>query len=671
MVLWDVGCKRGWLVNGVNALLHLLRTSLEINKTDDFSFAFRFQSEMFEEAGRPYTVSAAMEVLTNSANLDMELYEEYERDDSGAKIKFRVSDRVDELFETLEKAIDYQQMIAGNRGEGLQSAPRKDLEGWDFKDIATNVDAIYPRLAKLKTVGKGWVDFTRAIGAVCLFGNDFGNLIDPVAENSTCSHWEVLPANKYYLAASVKDLNAIMDNMGSPRANPPRLTNSLVWHPSNMTENTRCDCGTHTKTHCERAQAIWPLRMGQPCPKSTLVSLQDSGAVVFGHSAGIGWIWNDFGDPEKGEVPVLDEESNNDCPPDTGIGLDLHSLAIPKPKHPRQDVHSFDHENCKIAIICALPVELKAVRTLFDETHQALPKHESDANTYALGRLGTHYVVAACLPSGDHGTNAASRVASDIEKSFPAVKWYFVVGTGGGIPSEEHDIRLGDVVVSTGVIQHDMGKIMQEDSRIKSTGVLERPAKSLLTAISRVQSDPSLTHDALEAHIQRIVSVRPEYQSPGEDRDTLFHAMSEHEYGQETCENCKGPHVPKKPRPPGPHIHYGCIASGNQVIKNAVFRDRIGAEMDVLCFEMEGAGVMATGKCLVIRGICNYADSHKNDEWREYAAATAAAYAKLFLLRMPNLDMQSREVVQMQKRLVSSIEEDEVYPSKRARYHQE
>ena len=35
--------------------------------------------------------------------------------------------------------------------------------------------------------------------------------------------------------------------------------------------------------------------------------------------------------------------------------------------------------------------------------------------------------------------------------------------------------------------------------------------------------------------------------------------------------------------------------------------------------------------CLVIRGICNYSDTHKNKNWQPYAAATAAAYAKELL----------------------------------------
>jgi nucleoside phosphorylase len=58
-----------------------------------------------------------------------------------------------------------------------------------------------------------------------------------------------------------------------------------------------------------------------------------------------------------------------------------------------------------------------------------------------------------------------------------------------------------------------------------------------------------------------------------------------------------------------------------------LIRDKLAAERDVLCFEMEAAGLVNHFPCLVIRGICDYADSHKNKEWQGYAAVVAAAYA--------------------------------------------
>jgi nucleoside phosphorylase len=85
-----------------------------------------------------------------------------------------------------------------------------------------------------------------------------------------------------------------------------------------------------------------------------------------------------------------------------------------------------------------------------------------------------------------------------------------------------------------------------------------------------------------------------------------------------------------------PTIYYGLIASANKVIKDAIVRDD-AAKQDILCFEMEAAGLMNHFPCLVIRGVCDYSDSHKNKRWQGYAAMTAAAYAKALLYRIaPN-----------------------------------
>ncbi|KAK8918043.1 hypothetical protein VCV18_009373 [Metarhizium anisopliae] len=637
VVLWDVECKRGWLVNGVNALLHLLRASLEFNKSDDLSFGFLFQSDKFREAKNPYTVSAALEVLMNASNLDMELYEEDEKDESNASIKYRIRDRVNDLYGTLEKLIDYQRSITGER---LKSSPRKDLEGWDFEDIATNNESpIYPCLAKLKTISKGWVDFIRALKAVTVFGRNFGALLDPVPDPGTCKCWKTLPLNKYYLAASMEDLSRIMSRLGDPRANPPLLIGSMVWYPSKIT--TRCSCTADsdgTVKHRELAQVLWPSHMRERLRKSTSFPLNKIGAVVFGHNADINYIWKDIGDPDKGEPPLSGEESDDD-PADSGIGTSVRLPTEPEsqghsPTSSSSGIHALQHEHYRIGIICTLPQELKAVRTLLDSHHQDLPRRHNDMNTYVFGCLGGQNIVAACLPYEDYGTNAASKVASDMGKSFTNLKWYFVVGIGGRIPSEKHNIRLGDVVVGTSVIQHDMGKAMQKDTMFLSTGIVKPTATELRTVISLVESERDGCQVFMETCIEFMSSRSDAYKKPEQDHDKLFEPHAIHEDGQETCRNCKGSYSSGATQEPGPRIHYGRIASGNQVIKDAVMRDRIRAQTGALCFEMEGAGVMTTEHCLIVRGICDYADSHKNDEWQNYAAATAAAYTKYFLLRM-------------------------------------
>lgn len=197
--------------------------------------------------------------------------------------------------------------------------------------------------------------------------------------------------------------------------------------------------------------------MGQKFEKSTSLSLKGIGAVAFGHNTVIGWIWKDFGDPEEGEPPLSDEESDDDDLVDSGVGSSILSYTNPQLQENLavgSSSHALKHESYKVASICALPKELMAIRAcaLFDSTHQDLPHRESDTNTYVLGRLGNHNVVAACLPYTENSMNVASKVALDIEKSFSSVKEYLVVRIGGGVPSEKHDIRLGDVVVSTTII---------------------------------------------------------------------------------------------------------------------------------------------------------------------------------------------------------------------------
>ncbi|KAF6782913.1 Kinesin light chain 5, partial [Colletotrichum sojae] len=67
---------------------------------------------------------------------------------------------------------------------------------------------------------------------------------------------------------------------------------------------------------------------------------------------------------------------------------------------------------------------------------------------------------------------------------------------------------------------------------------------------------------------------------------------------------------------------------GNQLMKDARIRDTLVAERNVLCFEMEAAGLMNYFPCLVIRGICDYSDSYKNKEWQGFAAMMVVAYAR-------------------------------------------
>ncbi|KAF5502597.1 hypothetical protein CGCA056_v014693 [Colletotrichum aenigma] len=90
-----------------------------------------------------------------------------------------------------------------------------------------------------------------------------------------------------------------------------------------------------------------------------------------------------------------------------------------------------------------------------------------DNNSYVAGKIGKHNVGIAVMPQDEYGTITAATTAKDMVRSFPQIRLGLMVGIGGGAPSREHDIRLGDVVVSSrgrgtgGVIQFDYGKTIQ------------------------------------------------------------------------------------------------------------------------------------------------------------------------------------------------------------------
>jgi nucleoside phosphorylase len=124
---------------------------------------------------------------------------------------------------------------------------------------------------------------------------------------------------------------------------------------------------------------------------------------------------------------------------------------------------------------------------------------------------------------------------------------------------------------------------------------------------------------------------------PGRDKDLLFNSSYDHEEGYQTCEMCDKAYLEERPQRGSirPQVHYGTIASANRVMRNGAARERLRLDKNALCVEMEAAGLMNNFACLVIRGICDYADSHKNKDWQLYAAVTAAAYAKELLSVMP------------------------------------
>jgi nucleoside phosphorylase len=303
-----------------------------------------------------------------------------------------------------------------------------------------------------------------------------------------------------------------------------------------------------------------------------------------------------------------------------------------------------------IGVICALAIEKAAFVAMLDDIHETLPDLKGDENSYTLGRIGIHNVIVACLPAGMIGTTSAAVVAKDMMRSFP-IKIGLMVGVGGGVWSKKVDLRLGDVVVSQpegkhgGVVQWDFGK-MESGGEFRRTGSLDKPPKVLLNAVQDIKIKHMTEGSSIGKHLSKMISDKPmmaeTFVYQGGEHDRLYQPDYDHP-GGETCDGCDtGKEVKRLPArlSTAPKIFYGNIASGNEVMKHGLTRDMIAQKEGVICFEMEAAGLMDSFPCLVIRGICDYSDSHKNKRWQPYAAATAAAFAKdlLSLVKKQEVD---------------------------------
>ncbi|KAF1936653.1 hypothetical protein EJ02DRAFT_447927 [Clathrospora elynae] len=235
---------------------------------------------------------------------------------------------------------------------------------------------------------------------------------------------------------------------------------------------------------------------------------------------------------------------------------------------------------------CQLRRNDYTVGWMLDEDHDTPPSDVHDTNIYICARVGEHNVVIACLPKGQTGTNSTATVAVQMNMAFPSTRFGLMVGIGGGVPSEESDIRLGDVVVS-------------KPHGFERTGSLNSQPTFLLNALAILEAKHMRGKHRLLEYLSKLDSL-PDFAREAAGPDTLFNAAQ--------CD--KSYLVAREPR--------------RQEVKIKVSAKPGG----MLCFEMEAAGLMNSFPCLVVRGICDYADSHKNKRWHRPKASYYIPFPK-------------------------------------------
>lgn len=315
-------------------------------------------------------------------------------------------------------------------------------------------------------------------------------------------------------------------------------------------------------------------------------------------------------------------------------------------------------DDFEICIICALPLEASAVHALFEEAKEenALGKAPGDTNTYSIGKIGNHNVVLVYMPG--MGKVPAAAVAVNLKQSFKNIKLALLVGICGGVPGKGvEDVMLGDVIVGKQIVHYDFGR-QYENGFVMKDGPedgLGRQGPEIRGFTRKLESGKEALGKKLSEYLGSMLKPwGPE--KINSLQDILYPSDYWHVHQNPSacvggrCKNlidlCEGAlNAPcevlgcdkdESVRPeltsrPTPNIYFGSVASGDKVMRSAILRDNIARRENVIAFDMEAAGVWEYLPCILIKGVCDYSDSHKNKSWQEYAAIAAAAFTKAVL----------------------------------------
>ena len=297
----------------------------------------------------------------------------------------------------------------------------------------------------------------------------------------------------------------------------------------------------------------------------------------------------------------------------------------------RRRERNMNRSNISIGIITALPKEYAAVKKMMASVEEVFNNERENGERYLVGtiRAADNAQHNVALIVCEEGNNKAAVGCTEMLKNFPSIKAIVMCGIAGGVPNPSdpsNHVRLGDIVVSKYVFQYDYGKKTEcgwesKTVPIGSSSVFQR-------AIRKIQADEYENKYGWHEYIDSFAVDK--FIKPNIESDILFSTEGE---------------VIEHPLDPSrtayPTVHYGCIASGNSVLKDPATRDQLRDKYKIKAVEMEGSGITDAAynekvDFIIVRGICDYCDSHKNDTWQEYAALVAAAYTRTLIENIPS-----------------------------------
>jgi nucleoside phosphorylase len=291
----------------------------------------------------------------------------------------------------------------------------------------------------------------------------------------------------------------------------------------------------------------------------------------------------------------------------------------------------------KVLIVTALPEEMAAVLATMNDYENIGVADDSTIyrrGTYSLANGTQRSVVTATL--SDMGKTNAATITANALRSFPKVEHVLMVGIAGGCPNpakpDEH-VRLGDIVVSDhhGIFEYDDVKLREKT--VERRGSPQIPGNSLLQALVALKTDAALGKRPWEATIDAALALLAKGDDPYDRPDPATDVLHA---GEAIIVHP----LDSRRRAGRPRVFGGGVATGDALVKDPALRDELRDKYDARAIEMEGSAVRtaswAQGKdAIIVRGISDYCDGHKNDVWRFSAALAAAAYARALVETLP------------------------------------
>ncbi|KIW76362.1 hypothetical protein Z517_11108 [Fonsecaea pedrosoi CBS 271.37] len=353
----------------------------------------------------------------------------------------------------------------------------------------------------------------------------------------------------------------------------------------------------------------------------------------------------------------------------TGLMLDSNQLGPSS-----RSIKPMTNKEITKAIVCASIIEFEAVRSMFDEHWGMYGAEAEDDSTYATGTISGHKVVLQLL-----GNPETPDQPSLLLRSFPAVEFAFLVGVCSAFPSTEGRFHsLGDVFICSQMVEIDfiwnsLERIIDLGGRIDERYQRAMDIRAAISNLDRTYNRQLLEAE-MDGHLRNLQAVDMEYTYPGSQFDRLYSPLYRHKHRSprfclicgageslicddarnESCEDvgCDTAlqELTKLPGESGdgdegdgegadhiPRVHLGVLAFGNHGLSSGRHRDEIADKFKVSAFNTHDIGFRQLVPMVVIKGACDYADGHRNDRFEKYAAASAAACLKAFLVEVPQV----------------------------------